>query len=220
MLKDISGKTFGRLTATSEYIVKNNQTKWKFVCSCGTTKYISKSHVVAGNTISCGCAVVDSNKNKRQQHGKTKTTEYNIWNNIRKRCLHEKNPMYPVYGGRGIKICESWLKPDGQGFLNFLADMGNRPSKNFSLDRRDVNSGYSADNCQWVTNSEQAFNKNLSDKNTSGKTGVYFDKRSQKWFAEIRYNDKSIYLGSSVDFSKVVKLRQEAELKYYGFIKE
>lgn len=48
MLKDITGQTYGRLTATSKYIIENNRTKWQFKCSCGITKFISKSHVTSG----------------------------------------------------------------------------------------------------------------------------------------------------------------------------
>jgi hypothetical protein len=37
--------------------------------------------------------------------------------------------------------------------------MGVRPSKEYSVDRVDVNGNYTPDNCRWATNTEQASNR-------------------------------------------------------------
>jgi len=58
------------------------------------------------------------------------------------------------YGGRGIDVCDSWLK-----FENFYADMGPRPGKEYSIDRRKNDLGYSKENCKWSTKIEQNSNK-------------------------------------------------------------
>lgn len=66
---------------------------------------------------------------------------------------------YQSYGGRGITVCTEWQGKNG--FAQFLADMGERP-EGMTLDRVDVEQGYSKENCRWATYSEQ--NKNQRKK--------------------------------------------------------
>ena len=54
-----------------------------------------------------------------RSHGQVKTGAYNSWYAMKQRCLNPNNINYARYGGRGITVCERWLK-----FENFYADMG------------------------------------------------------------------------------------------------
>ena len=85
--------------------------------------------------------------------------EYRAWEGMKQRCLNSKNPRFADYGGRGIKICERWS--GSRGFVNFLADMGDKPSpkKLYSLDRRRNDGNYTPRNCRWSTRSEQLLNR-------------------------------------------------------------
>jgi len=70
-----------------------------------------------------------------------------------RRCFNPNVRDYCNYGGRGITVCERWLK-----FENFYADMGDPPPGKW-LDRRNNDRGYGPDNCHWTTPTEQARNR-------------------------------------------------------------
>lgn len=77
---------------------------------------------------------------------------------MKARCNNPKEPGYPRYGGRGIRVCLRWLL----SFENFYTDMGPKPGPEYSLDRRDVNGDYDKFNCRWATAEVQANNRRVN----------------------------------------------------------
>ena len=109
---------------------------------------------------SCGCyqKIVASRFGKaNKKHGKAKSCEYNIWCTMKARCDNPNHWEYNAYGGAGIKYCETW-----KNFEGFYEDMGDRPSKEYSIDRIDNSKGYYKENCKWSTAKEQARNRKSS----------------------------------------------------------
>lgn len=92
--------------------------------------------------------------NKLQfRHGMTDTRTWRSWSDMKRRCLSPQRKEYARYGGRGINVCERWMK-----FDLFLEDMGPCPP-GMELDRKNTNGNYEPDNCRWATETEQQNNK-------------------------------------------------------------
>jgi hypothetical protein len=69
------------------------------------------------------------------------------------RCTNPASVHYPVYGGRGVRVCKRW-----ENFANFLADMG-EPPRGMTIDRIDVSGDYAPDNCRWLDMKGQQNNR-------------------------------------------------------------
>jgi len=75
---------------------------------------------------------------------------------MRSRCNNPNTKAYESYGAKGIKVCDRW-----NSFENFLTDMGERPGKEYSIERIDLSKGYCPDNCKWATHTEQNRNRSM-----------------------------------------------------------
>jgi hypothetical protein len=83
---------------------------------------------------------------------------FDTYSSMHQRCENENNPSYRNYGAKGVKVCARWHKTNLDGFSNFVADMGPKPSPAHTVERRDNTKGYGPDNCRWATRQEQMLN--------------------------------------------------------------
>jgi hypothetical protein len=143
---EITGVKYNMLTAISY----EGNGSWKFKCDCGNIVVKAAFDVKNGKVKACMRSCLSYASSMITKH-----PLYNTWKQIQQRCYRPKVPNYKYYGGRGIKMSESW-KND---FWTFVKDMGEKPSKNFTVERLNNDEDYSKENCIWATTEEQAANR-------------------------------------------------------------
>jgi len=151
-MTDKIGSKFGRLTVIRRledkiYPSGKPSQRWLAQCECGKFTEVLWMRLVAGKTSSCGCLRDESRKRVSRTHGLSKTPAYAVWCAMRARTSNPNNHAFKHYGERGITVCDRW----DNSFEAFLEDMGERPTASHSLERIDVNKGYTPDNVRWDT---------------------------------------------------------------------
>ena len=237
---DHSGEVHERLTLLRKgepYISQKTGRKYeRYYCSCNCGKYtennpklIKYQAIKHGNTKSCGCLV----KDKSPLNNKTLIKKYNVFD-------MESNEYGIGYTFKGeefyfdkedydkIKEYCWYISNNGYVRAKALDGTGKHVSfhavlfSNFSLNLKDVDhknhnkKDNRKHNLRIVTRSQNNMNRKLFSNNTSGVTGVCWNKAANKWAAHIRINKKRIHLGYFNDFEDAVKARKEAEEKYFG----
>jgi hypothetical protein len=174
-INNLVGNRFGNLLVISRAPNAGKATKWLCLCDCGKIKSIRALLLVTNKTVSCGCYRKKVCKKMFSNHGMSNSSEYSVWQAMKRRCYDKNNKYYDRYGGRGVTVCDRWVN----SFENFYSDMGKRP-KNYSIDRIDVNGNYSPENCKWSDSIEQANNKSTNSKYLYGEENLTISQWARK----------------------------------------
>lgn len=165
--EDITGKRFGRLTVIKfipQEERKARQYDWWCKCDCGNEIKANASKLKTGAQQSCGCLKAEM---KNYLGDKTRKYKYScrrlyiIYKQMLSRCLNSTDKRYGDYGGRGISVCNDWIDNyDTFAEWAFQNGYDEKAKKGVcTLDRIDVDKGYSPDNCRWITNQKQQNNR-------------------------------------------------------------
>ena len=227
--QDLTQQKFGHLTVKYRgENSKNKQTRWWCECDCGNPDLVLvyASHLKDGHTTSCGCYHLKTLKEKNKKYNK-----YNLDNNYGIGYCNDGTEFYfDLEDYDKIKDYYWWKDKDGYLCSYYKNDnnkkttikmhriiMGAKDSifidHILGEDTRNDNRKY---NLRFATVNENNENHKLRRDNTSGVTGVGWDKKSEKWRARISINNKEICLGYYNELSQAIKVRKEAEEKYFG----
>lgn len=153
---NIENQRFGHLVALCPTRSnKRGQMYWLCKCDCGNEKEILSTHLLSGKIKSCGCA-----KNTVDGLSIKYPRLYSIYYGMIKRCYDINNEAYKNYGGRGIRVCNEWVR-EPNNFIKWALQFGDMElnKDKLTLDRIDTNDDYKPSNCRWVNMESQANNR-------------------------------------------------------------
>lgn len=142
---DLTGQQFRFLTVLRRHGVSKNRITWVCHCVCGKKIVCTGKSLRNGGKRSCGCKKGEMCVETMGTHGVSRHPLYGCWLNMIRRCSDKEGKNWRNYGGRGITVCQRWMKLE-----NFIADMGDSYVPGLTLDREDNDLGYSKGNCRWV----------------------------------------------------------------------
>lgn len=149
---NLVGARFERLTVVAlKGKSKRGQSVWVCLCDCGKNTDAGVGSLRSGHVQSCGCLGEEA----RTTHGMSKTPEHEVWKAMWQRCTNPRNKNYATYKDRAPP-------PAWKDFAVFLADIGLRPGKGYTLERINNDGPYGPDNTTWVLANQQARNTNAN----------------------------------------------------------
>lgn len=219
---DLSGLKFGKLTVVSPNPNRTYDSMWNCICECGNTCIAATYHLRSGATQSCGCLFSEKKLIER----------------------NKKHNSYKLSGDYGIGYTEEgeefWFDLEDYDLIKnyywFKTENGyfqsqyNKKKPVLLLHRliANVSDDMVVDHIQHqlhdnrkqnlriATRQQNAWNRKVGKNNTSGYTGVAFEKQTQKYMAYICINGKNHRLGRYKNIDDAIKARIIAEDKYYG----
>jgi len=202
---DLHGRRFVRLQVICRAAPEprfDKRAAWHCLCDCGKTVDVIGKNLLTGNSKSCGCLRDETASLNNATHRLIHTRAYQAWGAAKTRCYNTRQRCYANYGGRGIIMCQEWR----DSFEAFYADMGECPP-GYSLERRNNNGPYAADNCYWATRLEQ---------NNNTRTNVFLTFNGERlsvsaWTRRLGFKDSTIkrrlYRGWSVERALTTPVR-------------
>ncbi len=200
--RDISGMRFGKLTAVrpTEERGRRGDTVWICSCDCGGEARLELGKLISGARKSCGCL---------------------------------RHPPRKDFVGRRfgmLTVMEYAGKRAGMHRWKCRCDCGNETIVGQTLLQNGktrscgcLQASTYKENLELMEGTSVKFlraikNGRLLKTNTSGYNGVYYNKKRQRWVAQITFQGKTKYLGSFELLADAVQARQQGERIFDEFL--
>lgn len=203
--EDLTGRRFGHLTVISYAESKNSRRYWNCICDCGNKTIVLTSHLTSGYTTSCGCAkglnFIDISGQRFGRLVALKPTDKRLGNSIIWECACDCGNTCEV---PSISLRQGLTKSCG-----CLAKIAH--SKSVKVANK-IRKEYRTEGTDIIAITRKSPLKN----NTSGCTGVSYDKSVGLWKATINFQREKYYLGGYSDKNAAILARKAAEKEIYG----
>lgn len=229
--KDLTGLQFGKWTVicqAEDFIGKNGQRRSQWLCECScvnhTRRNVVGKYLTSGDSKSCGCSRGEKVCNKHHNTynlsgefgigytlvGEEFWFDLEDYDKIKDYCWH--------YNSEGYLIAKDY---DSNKMVSLHRLIMNPSSSLFDVDhkkhppRGEHKIDNRKQNLRIVQHYQNIQNRALSSNNTSGVTGVSWDKRTGKWVARIGVMGEKINLGYFLSKQDAINARKSAEIKYF-----
>lgn len=137
--------------------IEGKRNFWICRCECGSIKKVEEQNLAAGGSLSCGCLQREMTSATCKTHGEAhnRSVEYRAWAAMLASCYIPSSSNFPYCGAKNITVCRKW----SLSYVNFLKDVGRRPSLGYVLARIDKRKNYTPKNTIWLTEKENSRNK-------------------------------------------------------------
>ena len=218
---DVTGQKFGKLTVIRENGKKYRSTAWLCRCECGCEKTIVGYSLREGKSQSCGCVKTEfiGKLNKRDNLFDL-SGEYGIGylNDDKEQFLFDKEDYEKIKDYCWYKSNSGYVIHDRQNQKSILLHrlITNCPEElvvdHINHDKLDNRKS----NLRVCTHADNQKNLKSNSRNTSGHLGVCHIKSRDRWQSYIYINKKKKTLGNFKNKEDAIRVREEAEKKYYG----
>jgi len=230
------GKKFGKLTLMEFIgINKRHNSIWRCECDCGNKNYITSfNRLKANKYVSCGCdkeeIKIEKYKSRRKENKYDLIGDYGIGYTSKNKKFYfdlEDYDLIKNYYWRKTNLGyvstnkRKMIDGNEKEIMMHRLVLGLPEEYNYNdpigehINRIPYDNRKS--NLQILpSNSENMFNKKKYKNNTSGCRGVNFHKNSNKWIARLWYKKENVFYQECDTIEEAIKLRKEAEIKYFG----
>ena len=234
--EDLTGKKFGLLTVikqTDDYIAPKGRhyDRWWCKCECGNELAVVGYHLKEKNKIkSCGCYTTQRIREVQKEYNEYDmgSYEYGVgYANKGEEFWFDKEDYELIknycwsYNNYGYLVAWDQITKKKIDFHRLV--MGVLENDNTHIvdhkihpNRREPKVDNRKSNLRVVTYNENAKNHQRYSNNTSGVSGVTYNKEHNQWIARISVNGKRIFLGYFNKKEDAINARYDAEIKYYG----